>query len=102
MAAALNASWDFSAVGLILKTMPFPQWPFWAQYIQTGSVVVTWNIIMGGGSMVLLGLGTKPESTPPSIFTQGWANVDCVTVWFIDMKLNWIMSPTAALIVSGE
>ena len=40
-APCLNFSWDFSAVGLMLKTMPLPQWFFCAQNIQTGSLVTT-------------------------------------------------------------
>lgn len=101
IAAAWKAAWDLSAVGLILKTIPFPQWPVWRQYIQTGSVDVTWNIIIGGGLTVLSALGMKPESTPPSMATQGSLKEDCVTVWFLDMKLNWTISPGAAWMVSG-
>jgi len=69
-----------------------------------GSVVMTWNIIIGGGLMVLLGLGMKPESTPipPASLTQGVVKADCVTVWFLVSKLNWTMSPTAAVIWLGE
>jgi hypothetical protein len=47
------------------------------------------------------GLGMKPESIPPSIFSQGLANVDCVTVWFFCMKINSTVSPTAAVMDSG-
>ena len=36
------------------------------------------------------------------IFLQGSWKVDCVTVWFLDMKLNWIMSYWAAWTLSGE
>lgn len=88
----------------MLKTMPLPQWLagfFCLQYIQIGSVVVTWNIIDGEGETVLFGFGMKPESTPPIILTQGTGKVDWVTVWFSDMKLNSTMSPTAALIEEG-
>jgi hypothetical protein len=122
MAMAANWAWVFSAVGLMLKTMPLPQWLsgfFCLQYIpkalrsadigptrrsvnlQIGSVVVTWNIIEGGGETVLFGLGMKPESTPPIILTQGRGKVDWVTVWFWDMKVNSTISPTAALIDGG-
>lgn len=101
MAAALKAACDFSAVGLMLKTMPFPQWPFWRQYIQMGCVVFTWNIIIGGGLMLLPGFGMKPESTPLGSFSQGVLKEDCVTVWFSDMKVNCTMSPTSAVMLSG-
>jgi hypothetical protein len=47
------------------------------------------------------GLGMKPESIPPSIFSHGLANVDCVTVWFFCMKTKETMSPTAAVMDSG-
>jgi hypothetical protein len=36
------------------------------------------------------------------IFLHGSWKVDCVTVWFLDMKLNWIMSYWAAWTLSGE
>jgi hypothetical protein len=60
----------------MLKTIPLPQWFFCAQNIQTGSVFMTWNFIVGGGLTVLLGFGIKPESTPPDIFMHGSLNVD--------------------------
>lgn len=47
--------------------------------------------------MVLLGLGRNPESAPPCIFRQGLGKVDCVTVWFWDMKVNSTISPGAAI-----
>lgn len=47
------------------------------------------------------GLGMKPESIPPSIFLQGSAKVDWVTVWFFCMNSKTTMSPTLALMVSG-
>lgn len=43
----------------------------------------------------------KPESTPPCNLTQGFPKVDCVTVWFLLMKLNCTLSPGAALSVFG-
>lgn len=57
--------------------------------------------IIGGGTMVLLGLGMKPESMPLASFTQGVSKVDCVTVWFWDWKTKTTESPMAALRVSG-
>lgn len=36
------------------------------------------------------------------IFLHGSRKVDCVTVWFLDMNLNWIMSYWAAWTLSGE
>jgi hypothetical protein len=60
----------------MLKTIPLPQWFFCSQNIQTGSVVMTWNFIVGGGFTVLLGFGIKPESTPLGIFMHGSLNVD--------------------------
>jgi hypothetical protein len=33
--------------------------------------------------------------------SQGVANVDCVTVWFLGMKTNWMVSPTAAVTCGG-
>ena len=75
-ANSLYLAWDLSAVGLMLKTIPFPQWPFCAQNIQTGSVFMTWNFIVGGGLTVLLGIGINPESMPPAIFIHGSLKVD--------------------------
>ncbi len=91
--------------------------------------LVTCSIIMGKGLVSVLGM--KPESMggvmgmlpaegiPPAgipaatgiplagmgmgcIFLHGSWKVDCVTVWFLDMKLNWIMSYWAAWTLSGE
>lgn len=69
--------------------------------LHVGFVSWTWNMYVGGGLMVLLGFGKKPESTPPCILTQGLRNVDWVTVWFIDMKVNSTMSPGAAMTELG-
>ena len=57
-------------------------------------------MIIGGGTLPS-GLGMKPESMPPAIFTQGLSKVDCVREWFILRKLKVIMSPMAALTVGG-
>ena len=63
-------------------------------------VSVTWIIIMGGVPVPLLTM--KPESMGAgipgmaAIFLQGAGKVDCVTVWFLDMKLNCTMSYLAA------
>jgi len=48
------------------------------------------------------GLGMKPESIPPGMALQGSANVDCVAVWFFCMKTNMTVSPTFAVMDSGE
>ena len=48
------------------------------------------------------GLGMNPESIPPAIALQGAAKDDCVTVWFFCMNWNSTVSPTAAVIDSGE
>jgi hypothetical protein len=80
----------------------------------------------GGGIIVLLGFGMKPESIPVfaivsiinaahggkghkmaeykplGILTQGLSNVDCVIVWLTAMKTKLILSPTAAVTDSGE
>ena len=69
-------------------------------------VLVTWTIIMGGLPVPLKGM--KPESIGlgipaiAGILEHGFGNVDCVTVWFFDMKLNWTMSYLLALTLSGE
>ena len=44
--------------------------------IQIGSVVMTWNIIVGGGLTELFALGMNPESTPPVVLIQGVAKED--------------------------
>jgi len=52
--------------------------------------------------------GIPAAGIPPAgigmgcIFLHGSWKVDCVTVWFLDMKLNWIMSYWAAWTLSGE
>ena len=61
---------------------------------------------MGGLPVPLLGM--KPESMGggmpgiAGILEHGLGNVDCVTVWFFDMKLNWTMSYLLACTLSGE
>lgn len=65
-----------------------------------GAVVFTVNGMVGGG-MVPLGLGMKPVSKPPAIFTHGWVKVDCVAVWFFCMNMNMTTSPTLAMICGG-
>ena len=67
-----------------------------------GPALVTCTFIVGGGLTVLFGLGMNVESMPPARATQGSGKEDWVTVWFWDMKLNWIMSPTAASTELGE
>jgi len=50
------------------------------------------------------GTGKKPESTPVVgvvICVHGAANVDWVTVWFLDWNWKAIVSPTFADTVSG-
>ena len=75
-------------------------------------VSVTCTIIMGMAPVPLKGM--KPESTGAGIagmpaagamgciFVQGAGKVDCVTVWFLAMKLNCTMSHLAAATLSGE
>lgn len=41
-----------------------------------GCVVITWNIIIGGGFMVLLGFGMNPESTAFDVLIQGVVKAD--------------------------
>lgn len=59
--------------------------------------IATW----GGGLTVLLAFGWKPESIPPGIASQGLSKVDCVAVWFADMKVKITMSPFLALTSAG-
>ena len=66
-----------------------------------GLVSVTGKLNDGGGLLALPGLGMKPESCPPASLTHGFEKEDCVTVWFMSMKMNLTMSPTAAWMVSG-
>jgi len=49
----------------------------------------------------LVDTGWKPESTPPDMGWHGAANVDCVTVWFLGLKVNETVSPTEALTCDG-
>jgi hypothetical protein len=69
--------------------------------LQIGVVTVTCMATAGGGLTVLLMLGIKPESIPPSSFSQGVVKADCVAVWFWDSKEKTTISPTAASMVSG-
>lgn len=39
----------------------------------------------------------KPVSNPPNTGVQGAAKLDWVTVWFLGLKVNETMSPTAAV-----
>lgn len=104
MAAALKVSNDFSMVGLMANTIPFPQCvPVRClQYHHVGSVPVTVYSHVGAGTMVLFGFAMKPESGASAAFLlQGRAKVDSVTVWFCDINTNWTTSFTAATIWLG-
>jgi hypothetical protein len=63
---------------------------------------MVWTVMFHDTPALPSGLGMKPESIPPSIFLHGAANVDCVAVWFFCMNINSTVSPTAAVIDSGE
>ena len=61
-------------------------------------------VMLHTGNWVAFGwTNWKPESTPvtrplPSVMLeQGAANVDCVTVWFLERNWNWIVSPFCAV-----
>ena len=69
--------------------------------LQMGVATVTCIAIWGGGTTLLFRLGMKPESIPPSSFSQGVVKADCVAVWFCDSNVKMTMSPIAASIVSG-
>lgn len=64
----------------MLDTGYFKSWK--RGFLHRGVSTVTCMAIIGGGTMVLLGLAMKPESMPSASFTQGVSKVDCVTVWF--------------------
>ena len=70
--------------------------------LQSGVSTVIWILKDGGGTTVLLGLGMNIESMPPAILMQGVVKPDCVTVWFVDMKLNCTISPFLAMMLLGE
>jgi hypothetical protein len=54
------------------------------------------------GTLVALAVtGWKSESVPPDMGWHGAANVDCVTVWFLGLKTNVIVSPVEALTLEG-
>ena len=53
--------------------------------------------VMEGTWVELAGTGMKPESMPLDIGWHGAAKVDCVTVWFLGMKTNSMVSPWAAV-----
>ena len=72
------------------------------QNLQRGVSTVIWILKDGDGTTVLLGLGMNIESMPPAILMQGVVKPDCVTVWFVDMKLNCTISPFLAMMVLGE
>lgn len=69
--------------------------------LQMGVATETCMAIWGAGTTELLELGTKPESVPPAIASQGVVKPDWVAVWFADMNVNTTMSPTAASTVLG-
>ena len=58
-------------------------------------------IVIDGTVVALAATGMKPESMPPDMGAQGAANVDCVTVWFLGLKTNWMVSPWDALTDDG-
>jgi hypothetical protein len=66
-----------------------------------GVATVTCIAICGGGVTLLLMFGMKPESIPPSSFSQGVVKADWVAVWFCSKNVKMTMSPIAASIVSG-
>ena len=52
-------------------------------------------------SVELSGMGSKPESMPPSSGWHGESKDDCVTVWFFEIKVNVIVSPGWAVTLVG-
>jgi len=66
-----------------------------------GVDTVTCMAICGAGTTVLLTLGMKPESNPPSSLSQGVVKADCVAVWLADSNWKMTVSPMAASIVFG-
>ncbi len=58
-------------------------------------------IVKAGVLVAFADTGWKPESTPLAIGEHGAANVDCVTVWFLGLKTNVMVSPTEALTLGG-
>jgi len=81
--------------GLTTMAIPAWQWPVKEQYIHKGSVLLTWKC----QTSPWFG---KPEYTPvpPLRGVQGLAKSLCATEWPA-LKVNSIMSPTAAVTVSG-
>jgi len=45
--------------------------------------------------------GRKPVSNPSERGVHGWAKLDWVTEWFLGLKVNSTMSPTAAVMLLG-
>jgi hypothetical protein len=60
------------------------------------------TVIENEGTLVALAVtGWKLESAPPDMGWHGAGNVDCVTVWFLGLKTNVIVSPVEALTLEG-
>lgn len=61
-------------------------------------------VMLNDGMVVeVLSTGKKPESIALAPLTlQGVANVDWVSVWFLDMNKNEIVSPTEAFTLVGS
>ena len=60
------------------------------------------TVTLNAGTLAALAVtGWKLESAPPDKGWHGAANDDCVTVWFLGLKTNWIVSPVEALTLEG-
>jgi len=91
-----------SALGFTAKTIPALQWGPWLQKNHRGAVSLVMVIDQAGISPAWGGTAWKPELTPSALGTQGDANVDCVTVWFLLRKWNETMSPLLAITLGGS
>lgn len=108
LAAVWNMSNVFRGVALMEKTMPCWQWFACKQKNQSGLVSVTEKDHVGKSSAVAL-TGTNPDEIPTMLgvtvvfvnCVQGAANVDCVTVWFFEVKTKVTISLAAAVMFDG-
>jgi hypothetical protein len=84
----------------ILKGEKRESYPACLQKNQIGVVLFTVTVMVGTW-VALAATGMKPESMPPDMGRHGAAKVDCVTVWFLGMKVNSRVSPGFAVTDEG-